>query len=38
MSDRDNSNVIDIQASLQATIERLEKKTRKYSALYGKKD
>lgn len=38
LSDRDHSNVTDIQTSLQVTIERLEKKTRKYSALYGKKD
>lgn len=33
-----SDNVTAIQTSLQATIERLEKKTRKYSALYGKKD
>ncbi|XP_071181319.1 serine-rich adhesin for platelets-like [Mytilus edulis] len=37
-SDSDSSNASDIQLSLQATIDRLEKKTRKYRALYGKKD
>ncbi|XP_063395908.1 serine-rich adhesin for platelets-like [Mytilus trossulus] len=37
-SDSDSSNTSDIQLSLQATIDRLEKKTRKYRALYGKKD
>ncbi|CAC5413447.1 unnamed protein product [Mytilus coruscus] len=37
-SDSDSSNTSDIQLSLQATIDRLERKTRKYRALYGKKD
>lgn len=37
-SDSDSSTASDVQLSLQATIDRLEKKTRKYRALYGKKD